>query len=67
MSHLHATRAFDKAPLHPSLILPATAPQRPSEAMPLSLAEKGVRCVPPINDVRAAAQAAALRSPSSLV
>eukprot|EP00966_Prymnesium_polylepis_P271025 6261358-Prymnesium_polylepis.1 len=46
MDHLHATRAFDPAPLQPSLTLPAPAPQRPREAMPLSLAGKGRRCVP---------------------
>eukprot|EP00966_Prymnesium_polylepis_P054586 1261937-Prymnesium_polylepis.1 len=40
MDHLHATRAFDPAPLQPSPTLPAPAPQRPSKAMPLSLAER---------------------------
>eukprot|EP00966_Prymnesium_polylepis_P284477 6572045-Prymnesium_polylepis.1 len=46
---LHAMFASHSSRLHPSLCLPAPAPQRPSEAMPLSLAGKGVRCVPPIS------------------
>eukprot|EP00966_Prymnesium_polylepis_P246767 5706918-Prymnesium_polylepis.1 len=37
MDHLHATRAFDLAPLQPSPTLPAARPRRPREAMPLSL------------------------------
>jgi hypothetical protein len=43
---LHALLYFasHSSRLHPSLCLPATAPQRASEAMPLRLAENGVRC-----------------------
>eukprot|EP00966_Prymnesium_polylepis_P291956 6742775-Prymnesium_polylepis.1 len=37
-------RLFDPAPLHPSLPLPAPAPQKTSEVMALTLAGNGVRC-----------------------
>ena len=51
VGHLHAKSAFDPAPLQSSLSLPPPAPQRPSEAMPLSLAGNGVRCVHPIKAI----------------
>jgi hypothetical protein len=42
-----APRPSHSSRLQPSLRLPAAAPRRPREAMPLSLAENVVRCVPP--------------------
>ena len=48
--HLHATRAFDPAPLQPSLRLAPLVPRRPSRGHALSLAGNGVRCGPPNAD-----------------
>jgi hypothetical protein len=43
---LHAIFASHSSRLHPSLCLPAAAPQRASEVMPLRLAGNGVRWTP---------------------
>eukprot|EP00966_Prymnesium_polylepis_P209015 4842139-Prymnesium_polylepis.1 len=48
---LHAIFNSHSSRLHPSLCLPAAAPQRASEAMPLRLAGKRVHWPPPIYTV----------------